>query len=202
MCRMSAPRNDHATARPHDALFRSGFEHPADAAGELLHVLPKALAAALDPSSLKPKLALWFLRDARRPATLLHNLGLWADTLREVAQAADAWRATLILLRYLDLVVGRERFHDFCDKLVALAPMTEEILMTALESIHEEGREQGREEGRREMLLSLVVKQLSLKFGPLDAATLDRLERAAPAELERTVERILCADTLAAALAT
>lgn len=32
------------TARPHDALFRSAFEQPADAAAELRHVLPGEIA--------------------------------------------------------------------------------------------------------------------------------------------------------------
>lgn len=41
------------TARPHDALFRSAFEDPEHATAELRHVLPEALVAALDWSTLR-----------------------------------------------------------------------------------------------------------------------------------------------------
>lgn len=41
------------TPRPHDALFRSAFEHPAHAAAELRHVLPRELADAIEWSELR-----------------------------------------------------------------------------------------------------------------------------------------------------
>ena len=41
------------TVRPHDALFRSAFEDPEHASAELRHVLPEALAVALDWSTLR-----------------------------------------------------------------------------------------------------------------------------------------------------
>jgi predicted transposase YdaD len=41
------------TSRPHDALFRSAFEHPADAAAQLRHALPPTLVDAIDWSTLR-----------------------------------------------------------------------------------------------------------------------------------------------------
>ena len=41
------------TSRPHDALFRSAFEHPDDAAGEVRHVLPPGVVEAIDWSTLR-----------------------------------------------------------------------------------------------------------------------------------------------------
>lgn len=47
---------DRSTPTPHDALFRAAFEHPAAAAGELVHVLPAPLAAVLDTASVRLEL--------------------------------------------------------------------------------------------------------------------------------------------------
>ncbi len=41
------------TTRPHDALFRSAFEHPEAAAAELRHVLPRELVEAIDFTTLR-----------------------------------------------------------------------------------------------------------------------------------------------------
>lgn len=40
------------TSTPHDALFKSVFEHPAHAAAELRHILPEGIVDAIDWSSL------------------------------------------------------------------------------------------------------------------------------------------------------
>lgn len=55
---------------------------------------------------------------------------------------------------------------------------------------------QGRSEGRSEGEIMLLSRQLTLKFGPLDNATTERLRGAAPADLERWAERILTATSL------
>jgi hypothetical protein len=55
---------------------------------------------------------------------------------------------------------------------------------------------QGRAEGRAEGEVTLLSKQLSLKFGPLDNVTVERLRRASTLELECWAERILTANCL------
>ncbi|MCA9708318.1 MAG: DUF4351 domain-containing protein [Myxococcales bacterium] len=61
-----------------------------------------------------------------------------------------------------------------------------------------EGKAEGRLEGKAEILLKL----LSLRFGPLDGATRARVEAAPPEQLDAWAERVLSAPTLADALAT
>ena len=55
---------------------------------------------------------------------------------------------------------------------------------------------QGRTEGRAEGEVTLLSKLLTVKFGALDSATVDRLSRASTAEVECWAERILTATTL------
>ncbi|HEY0938921.1 MAG TPA: DUF4351 domain-containing protein [Steroidobacter sp.] len=59
---------------------------------------------------------------------------------------------------------------------------------------------QGKTEGSRERLISLIAKLLSLRFGPLDEATLSRIAATPSAELEKVAERLLSAPTLDATL--
>ena len=56
----------------------------------------------------------------------------------------------------------------------------------------EEGRQEGWEEGRRELLLD----QLTVKFGPLDAQVVARVKALFPGDLERVGRALLSAETL------
>jgi hypothetical protein len=58
------------------------------------------------------------------------------------------------------------------------------------------GRTEGEAKGRTEGEAKLLSKQLTLKFGPLDDATTQRLRAASTAEIELWAERILTADSL------
>lgn len=84
--------------------------------------------------------------------------------------------------------------------MVELAPATEEPTMRYSDYMIEKGREKGIELGRTEGQRATLVKLLVLKFGPLDADTLARIDAATPLELEHALEKILSADTLAAVL--
>jgi len=59
-----------------------------------------------------------------------------------------------------------------------------------------QGRAEGKAEGKAEGRAELLAKLLTLKFGVLDDATVERLRAASTAELERWAERILTATTL------
>lgn len=61
----------------------------------------------------------------------------------------------------------------------------------------EEGRLEGRAEGRAERGAELVLKQLRLKFGELDADTVTRVRAATEADLDLWAERVLTAGNLA-----
>ncbi len=69
--------------------------------------------------------------------------------------------------------------------------------MRYVTSIERIGREDGIEEGQRKLLLRLLGR----RFGPLPASVTDRLDAAAPAELERWGEQLLDADSLEAVFA-
>ena len=59
-----------------------------------------------------------------------------------------------------------------------------------------EGRKQGRKEGRKEGEAALLLRQLRHKFGPLDSAIEDRVNRTDAAQLLEWGDRVLSASTL------
>ncbi len=56
--------------------------------------------------------------------------------------------------------------------------------------------QQGKTEGKAEGALEVLLKQLALKFGPLDPSVHERVARASIEQLDRMAERILTAATL------
>lgn len=72
----------------------------------------------------------------------------------------------------------------------------EQGLQQGLQEGREEGLQQGRQEGRKEGEQSFLQRLLIRRFGPLDAATQQRLQQASSAELERWADNILDARTL------
>lgn len=65
-----------------------------------------------------------------------------------------------------------------------------------LEEGRRQGREEGRTEGRAEGERAALFRQLTRRFGSLDADTVSRLENAGSAELTRWLDNILDAATL------
>nr|WP_306799187.1 DUF4351 domain-containing protein [Alcanivorax quisquiliarum] len=59
-----------------------------------------------------------------------------------------------------------------------------------------EGRQEGRREGRQEGEFSLLLRQLTRRFGPLPDADIARLKRAGLDELELWADRVLDAASL------
>jgi hypothetical protein len=76
----------------------------------------------------------------------------------------------------------------------ALAPKAEEIAMTMAEQLRAEGRIEGRAAGLAGVLRRLLV----VKFGAVDAEHEARIRAATPDQLDRFLDRVLIADTLAA----
>lgn len=75
-------------------------------------------------------------------------------------------------------------------------PQENRTMATLSERLLGEGRQQGRLEGKQEGELALLARQLSRRFGPLDASVEERLQQASTEELERWTENILDARTL------
>jgi len=59
---------------------------------------------------------------------------------------------------------------------------------------------QGRAEGKTEGRLEIVLKQLTLRFGPLTDAVQSRIRSAGDAQLDAVAERLLTVQTLEEAL--
>jgi flagellar biosynthesis/type III secretory pathway protein FliH len=92
------------------------------------------------------------------------------------------------------------------------APQEDKIMMTWSERLRSEGMQkgilQGRQlgwqegklegkiEGKQEGELAVLTRLLSRRFGALGAATIERLRRATPSELEHWADNILDAQTL------
>ena len=68
--------------------------------------------------------------------------------------------------------------------------------MTAAEQLIAKGRAEGRAEGRTEGRAEVLIRQLTLKFGPLTPDARERVLSASEAELDRWSETILGAKSL------
>ncbi len=75
-------------------------------------------------------------------------------------------------------------------------PDVEEAVVTWTDRLRAESEAKGKAEGRAE----LVLKQLQLRFGPLDARSIERVRSARSEDLDAFAERVLTAATLAEVL--
>lgn len=77
-----------------------------------------------------------------------------------------------------------------------VAMMLEQEFQRLKKEMREEGRQEGHKEGHKEGRRDLLRRQLTKKFGPLDAATVARLDAADDALLDTYADRILTATKL------
>ncbi len=73
-----------------------------------------------------------------------------------------------------------------------MAGLTERLLTQG----RQQGMAQGIQQGMQRGELAVLTRLLSRRFGPLDARTVERLQNASSAELERWADNILDARTL------
>ncbi len=107
------------------------------------------------------------------------------------------------LVIFLEWMVALpESVNDYYDE--QLETLQEEAAMTYISSFERkamekgvaQGLEQGLEQGVVQGSLSILLKQLSHRFGELDPTVLQKLHEASPEQLERWAENILDAQTL------
>ncbi|HWB74069.1 MAG TPA: Rpn family recombination-promoting nuclease/putative transposase [Nannocystaceae bacterium] len=135
-----------------------------------------------------PKLVLWLLRESRRRGKLLRGLPQWADAFHAVATAPGGIVAMHRVLRYLDFVLGEQRFERARDILRNLSSATENAVVTYTERVQAESRVATQRE--------ILLKQLALKFGALDEEIVDRVRSADPTSIEMWLERFVAATQL------
>jgi predicted transposase/invertase (TIGR01784 family) len=129
-----------------------------------------------------------------------------AEALREVALRLDALPDAVHAqitkaLTYLYLLIKHKRAEDEQDELFAIlneaierrAEELKEVEMTGAEALIRKGREEGREQGQRELL----VKQLTIKFGPLPESIVSKVTALSERRLETLAERFVTAASLA-----
>lgn len=102
---------------------------------------------------------------------------------------ATATRATLF--RYI-VAVADLPADELTEKVLAAAPEVEDAIMTIAEQLEAKGRAKGEAKGRQDLLL----RQLTLKFGPPSDMTRTRVAQASDEDLTRWAERILTATSL------
>jgi len=143
--------------------------------------------------------ALFLLRDARSSENLLAALKRWVPMLTEIAEAPNGVAALAALLEYA-LRVGEIPRPDLEEFVRQLGPVTTEAYMTTAEMIALEGqargKAEGRAEGKAEGKAELVLRLLTLRFGPLPEWASARVTVAASEELDLLAERVLTASTL------
>jgi hypothetical protein len=144
------------------------------------------------------KLALWLLRDARDPVRLLQNFGTWASTLVEVQRAPAGIDAFFLLLTYMFRVVGEANRANLQARIRQMSQHVEqtETEMSIYDAILEQGRAVGLAQGHVAALRSLLIFKFQLKA--LDERYEARLKGATPEAMDRYLQRVLVADSLAA----
>jgi hypothetical protein len=127
----------------------------------------------------------------RSAPNLLDQLRRWLDVLGQVAQARNGVEALSAFLEYA-FRVGEVHPEDLRQLALQLGPAAQEAYMTAAQKLTEESYARGRSEGKAELL----VRQLSLKFGPLAQDVRERILNASSDLLDLWAERVITASSL------
>ena len=143
------------------------------------------------------KLALWLLRDARDPERLLDSFDYWIPAMLEVVRTRSGLDRLNVLITYMFQVISPMHLEALRAKLRTLSSHTEEVAMTIAEHFREEGRQEGREEGRQAGRIATLRSLLIFKFQALSAEHEARLQAASPEAIDRYLQRLLTADSLA-----
>ncbi len=171
---------------------------------DLVHLDDAALLAR--PLEPFPKAALWALRDARSGEALIASLEALALELERVVHDDREQRDMTFLLRYIFRVAEDLPFNTLRQKLIELTPSVEasmasfeaQLIQQGVEQGVERGIKQGVELGRHQGVRDVLANQLRLRFGSLDPATRARVMSGGADELDRWLERVLTAESLAA----
>jgi predicted transposase YdaD len=183
---------------------------------DLMRLPDDALVAR--PLGAFPKLALWLLRNARDPARLLDSFERWIPAMLEVGRTRAGMDRLKVLITYMYQVIDPMNLDRLRAKIHTLGIRSEKVAMTIAEYLHKKGVKEGVEkglkkgvekglkEGLREGVKKGVKKGridtlrslLVFKFQTLNATYETRLRGATPKQLDRYLQRLLTADSLAA----
>ena len=148
----------------------------------------RRLGNACERWSLKEAgVVLWALRDARNGPKIKASIFSWGPELDRTSEEALS-----AIFTYILSVSEHLSAEDLRSAVRSVAPQAEDVVMTAAEQLIEKGRAEGLARGRAEVL----VRQLTLRFGPLPPGTKERVLSASDAELDRWSELVLTAKSI------
>ena len=178
-----------------------------DAAPELLRFVPDfeltvddlvaQTDGALDARPLAnfPKVALWFLRDARKTTALLAHLESWKHQLRQIIDddpAGPRGEDIVSLMSYLLSVAGPNVSGDIQRRIAEVVPGTEIAMQSAAEQLIQ----QGRVEGRAGALRDTLARLLKARFGTVSRDVEARIADATVDDLDRWIEQFATASAI------
>ena len=137
------------------------------------------------PMPVVARLALWVLRDARFDR-LETTLPAWSHLLASLLSIPGGREAIGTLFCYIYSVRGQGSAEALVDKIPD--PEVREAAMTIAQQLEQRGRQQ--------RSVEIVLRQLDLKFGPLEERLRERIASSPPATLDRYIERIVTATSL------
>ena len=184
------------TSTPHDALFKSTFSDRDNAIAELRAVLPGALVARLDFSTLEVESGGYVDPElSARFSDIVYRVTV-GDTLVRILRALRAPEPARC--GHAGHIADESERDELVAVFKSLGPGPEEHAMRSVaELFRDEARAEaeakGRAEGRAEGLRATLRKLMKLKFGGVSDAVSARIDAASTDDLERWVERILVA---------
>ncbi len=140
------------------------------------------------------KLTCLAMSRARVEPDLLPLLAECHDLLIEAADADSGVAALAGLIRYI-LSISQTDPDAAVELCKQLGPKLEEAAMTGAEILRRRGFAQGEAEGRVKGGAELLLRQLEVKFGPLDEARRARILALSSDAIDRCAERVLTAET-------
>lgn len=158
-------------------------------------------AGALPPATRLMLVALASLPGLDATATLA-ALGRWAELLRATEQEDCQYGSEhLAAFFWYHLLVNDTPLATLQAAVVELLPSAKGAIMSTGERLLAKGRSEGRVEGRvegwRQGQVMVLRRQLERRFGGLPPEVLTRLEAASAADLERWIDQVLDATSLA-----
>jgi predicted transposase/invertase (TIGR01784 family) len=136
------------------------------------------------------RLVLWCLRHAREPGELVERLGQWLDVVSEARRAPNGAEALQRIWRYIFATNEPEKPEDLVQRLLLVVGQEErEEIMTAADQLMERGFQKGQR--------ATLLKLLQSRFGALPSDVVAKVNGADTSTLDRWVERVLTAATLA-----
>ena len=155
---------------------------------EALHQIVVSDLGALVASALK---------HAPHDPDFLANFPRWVEAWRRAASAPGGLESLGAVARYILEVCEDVAVDDFRKVLEwSVSYEAAETIMTTAEKLRQEGRAEGRAEGRMEGQAELVLKLLTLRFGPLSPQIEARVRALSAVELEQAAEKVLSAKSL------